>query len=843
MNLRKINNWKFISSEKLRIHGEKISTPDCTTDGWLPITVPGTVINGLVENKVYADPYEGTNMANLPGFKSESKHIFSQFHKPDDSPFRNSWWYRTELDIRATEGKHNWIRLDGISYCANVWLNGKRIAGTDYIRGTFRQFDIDITQKITNNSPNILAIEIFAPEPDDLGLTFIDWSPVPPDDCMGITQPAYTYTTGPVATRNLFVKSALTFSKTTTAKLTIELELENLSNEPCTADLEATIDKLSLKQKVNLNPREVKKVTFSHAKFPKLTIKNPRLWWPYQLGTPELYNLTVHCNVKKAPSSQQSIAFGIRSIKSKLNRHGARLFSINGKEILIRGAGWAPDMLMRQSIERDRADVAYIKNSNLNLVRFEGMMGSKFFMEECDREGVLVMAGWPCCNFWEKWEDWKPGDLTVACESLKSQILNLRSHPSLAMFLYGSDKAPPEYVEKEFVDILNNLYPELTKLSSAAVTPTKYGGDTGVKMTGPYAYVPPILWYKQEMRGAANLFNTETGPGMSIPPLESLLKMLPNETDRHPGSPTWNFHAGLSCFPNTIIDEVLIEKRFGKPTDIKDFALCAQVAGYEAWRAMYEAHNRNFPLSTGVVAWMLNSSWPSVIWQLYDFYLTPLGGFYGTQKACEQLHAQYSYDDKSIWLINSSLNKWKNISITATVYNLNSEKKFENKKTISVSDLSNYKVFTLPEISGLTTVYFLNLIVSDGNKELSRNFYWLATAPEVFAAKGLWYHFPLETPSDMSALRTLPRAEIKQSVKFSKINEKTKAEVTLTNNSGTVAFFIRARIFDKSTNDFIAPICWDNNCVSILPDETLTLTALFESGPVNGLTLDIEQWN
>ena len=68
---------------------------------------------------------------------------------------------------------------------------------------------------------------------------------------------------------------------------------------------------------------------------------------------------------------------------------------------------------------------------------------------------------------------------------------------------------------------------------------------------------------------------------------------------------------------------------------------------------MFEAYGRNKYTSTGVIQWMLNNAWPSMIWHLYDYYLDAGGGYYGTKKACEPVHVQYSYDDHSVYVVNS----------------------------------------------------------------------------------------------------------------------------------------------------------------------------------------------
>jgi exo-1,4-beta-D-glucosaminidase len=271
--------------------------------------------------------------------------------------------------------------------------------------------------------------------------------------------------------------------------------------------------------------------------------------------------------------------------------------------------------------------------------------------------------------------------------------------------------------------------------------------------------------------------------------------------------------------------------------------MCAQVAGYEAWRAMFEAHLRNFPLSTGVVAWMLNSSWPSLIWQLYDYYLNPLGGFFGVQKACEPLHSLYSYDDHSIWVCNSSLKEEKDLILEAVVYTMDLQKKFEKQMKLNVNALANVRLFEIAEIRDTTAVYFLRLSLRRGKKSVTDNFYWLANTPEVFAEKGLWYHFPLRESSDMRALRELPKAEITADTVFLKRGAMIRADVTVRNISGTLAFFLRGRVFDAAINDYALPVYWNENCVSLLPGETKLLHAEFAAKDSNVCRIEIDGWN
>ena len=170
-------------------------------------------------------------------------------------------------------------------------------------------------------------------------------------------------------------------------------------------------------------------------------------------------------------------------------------------------------------------------------------------------------------------------------------------------------------------------------------------------MHGPYDYVPPSYWLTDTKNGGAFGFATEMGPGAAVPPIESLRMMLP--PDRlWPMNEFWMFHAGGDEFKDLKLFTEALEARYGKATSVEDYARKAQALAYEGQRAMFEAFGRNKYDATGVIQWMLNNAWPSMIWHLYDYYLRPGGGYFGTKKACEPLHVQYSYDDGSVAVVN-----------------------------------------------------------------------------------------------------------------------------------------------------------------------------------------------
>jgi hypothetical protein len=217
-------------------------------------------------------------------------------------------------------------------------------------------------------------------------------------------------------------------------------------------------------------------------------------------------------------------------------------------------------------------------------------------------------------------------------------MLRLRSHPSLLMWLNGSDNPPPHDREVAYLNVEKETHWNKPVISSATAKETDVTGKTGVKMSGPYEYVPANYWTIDTKNGGAYGFNTETSPGPAVPPLEELETFIP-EDKLWPVSDVWNFHAGGGQFKNIGIFSAALEKRYGEAKNASDFAWKSQAMAYEGQRAMFEAYGRNKYKSTGVIQWMLNNAWPGLIWHLYSYDLRPAAGYFGSKKALEPVHA------------------------------------------------------------------------------------------------------------------------------------------------------------------------------------------------------------
>src|SRR5262249_55900949 len=386
---------------------------------------------------------------------------------------------------------------------------------------------------------------------------------------------------------------------------------------------------------------------------------------------------------------------------------------------------------LRSSPDRLRSELAYVRDLGLNTVRLEGKLEGDLLFDLADETGLLVMPGWCCCEMWERWKQWTSETREVAAASLRDQALRLRNHPSVFVWLYGSDGPPPGEVEEMSLKVLEDARWPTPTLSSAAADATTVTGPSGVKMTGPYDYVPPAYWLVDKKLGGAQGFNTETSPGPAIPPLESLKRFLPAD-HLWPIDEVWGYHAGGSRFPKIDLFTTSLAARYGAAESLEDFLRKSEAMAYEGQRAMFEAYSRNKYVSTGVVQWMLNNAWPSIIWHLYDYYLVPAGGYFGTKKAHEPVHVQYSYDDHSVSVINGLPQSLAGLEVTARVLGLDAREIAIREARVDVAPDSSTKVLDLPAIDTLPTTYFLKLQLRDAQRRLlSDNFYWLSTKPDV----------------------------------------------------------------------------------------------------------------
>jgi exo-1,4-beta-D-glucosaminidase len=257
---------------------------------------------------------------------------------------------------------------------------------------------------------------------------------------------------------------------------------------------------------------------------------------------------------------------------------------------------------------------------------------------------------------------------------------------------------------------------------------------------------------------------------------------------------------------------------------------------------MFEAYGRNKYVSTGVIQWMLNNAWPSLIWHLYDYYLVPGGGFYGTKKAMEPLHVQYDYNDQSVAVVNDTYQERKGMKVRARVYSLDAKLLANKEESLDVPADAAVKAFDLPKPDGLTTTYFVRLDLRDARgKNVSDNFYWLSAKPDTldWAHKQDTVYTPQAEFGDLTGLNSLPQVKLQTRLLGFIFDQKAgsglgAAHVRVKNISTSVAFQIRLRLANRKDDSDVVPVLWEDNYFSLLPGEERTISVTFDGADLHG---------
>ncbi|MGW3146271.1 MULTISPECIES: glycoside hydrolase family 2 protein [Streptomyces] len=842
-----LSGYSIQSTAKVSDSASDVSSPGYPAAGWYQAGPRSTVLAALLAEGVYADPFYSTNQQKIP--------------KAD---FQVPWWYRSDFRVDDTS-ERTYLDFSGVISAADVYVNGHRVAEAADVSGAYTRHELDVTALVRAGT-NTVAFRIRPNVPNkNLTMGWIDWLQPPPDENMGIVRDVLVRRGGPVALRDAHVTTRLDVPSLATADLTVKAQARNDSDAAVTAEVSGSIGATSFSRTVPLAAHETKTVTFTPADFPGLHLTKPRVWWPAGMGGQPLYDLDLTATVSGTRSDTAHETFGIRDVRAPLNSDGARQYRINGRKLLIKGGGWSPDEFLRW----DRTYVAdrlkYALDLGLNAIRLEGHIEPDEFFDLADRYGVLTLPGWECCDKWEgqvngsgeSGDPWTAADYPVAKASMAAEAARLRDHPSVISFLIGSDFAPDRTIEKNYLDALKAADWPTPVVSAASAKSSPQLGSSGMKMTGPYDWIPPNYWYAKREGGATG-FNSETSAGPDIPTLDTLRRMMtPAELDtlwKNPGMK--QYHRSPSPVFGTLkIYDAALAGRYGSPKGLTDYVRKAQLAQYENVRAQYEAYGRNATdsskPSTGVIYWMFNSGWTSLHWQLMDRYLDQGGAYFGAKKANEPLHIQYSYDNRSVVVVDNRHAPAAGLTARATLFNPDGTQKYDKTVTgVTVKgDGAHADALTLPaSVSGLSTTYLVRLTLTDSSgKEVSRNVYWLsAKADTLDWANTDWYYTPTTSYADLKGLASMAQAPVSATASTESANGTSTTTVTVRNTGKgkTPSLLTDVHLVDAKGKP-VLPVRWSDNQVSLWPGESMTLTATYRTADLHGSVprVRVSGWN
>ncbi len=861
--------WTMTSANNVAGDDALVSQVEFDSSHWFPVPhMPATVLQILEDNGVYKDLYFGMNLTT-----------------PGDL-WKQDWWYRTTFSAPAGSAVNTLI-FKGINYRAEIWLNGHRVARRDQAVGMYSEFEFDVTKFIVPGGSNVLAVKV-TPEqmiPGESGVEladswfdWINWKYIGyhnpktkldvsfvPDRNAGIWKCVYLSSTGPVSVRSPYVATDLPLPATSPASLTIYCDLHNNTGKAVSGILQGEISRpgkpaISFHKDISLLADETREVALMPSDIPQLSVADPDLWWPYRWGQPSLYHLNLSFKINDAVSDAQAIDFGIRKITQhrdtdnqfpEIGTGGNFYLKINGRDYLIRGGVYSPDLLYKNDPERDAATMRYIKDLGLNLIRWESKIADDTMIDMADREGVPVMLGWMCCQQWEDWNEWSAEDHWVARASLRARIRELRSHPSVVLWANGSDGLPLDPILRDYTEILKESHWQNGVLDTVAAGNRTWNG---IQMISPYVWRPPYFWFSDKYptsRGSS----AEEGDNETIPPVESLKKFIPADK-LWPINETWFFHSGGND-GNNVLENVrrVLGKRYGPSGSVEEFSRKAQLASFEDVRAQMETYAIHWSNRKMTVHWMMDNPWPSLFGHLFDYYFKQGGGYFGAKKALRPVVVIWDYyatGDRStarIHVANQTLDPLKHLTVSTAYYNLDGARKYFNEvKDIQVAAGGSVEAMSVPRIPGLNSTYFVRCELHDATGMLvAQNAYWSSPADDDLGdpKKEIQFKTDLVQWADLSALNTMPRASVQASATLSESNGEDTASLTLTNPTNHIAFFLRAEITTGPDGKEILPITYEDNYLTLFPHETRVITASFHGrGPTeHAPSLRLEGYN
>jgi hypothetical protein len=887
----RLNQFELQSSSLISSPGEVISTPAYHSKVyWFPVKVPSTVLTGLVANNVYPDPYSGLNNMVIPDASDEFNKIYNleQFsHLPNDpNPWKKPYWYRTTFNIPASDqGRNFQLIFKGINYRAAVWLNGQQITDSTQMAGMFAEYSLDISKEVKPGTENVLAVKIYPldypglPSTEqlkalgdffanggptgDIGknvtmLCSVGWDWVPPvrDRNMGIWLPVYLRTTGGVTIADPKIVTSLPkLPDTTVANISLNINLINHSLKDESGKLVISITPENFKGKslkfiknVTVIKNSTSVVDLNAENSKELSITEPALWWPNGYGKPNLYRISLQFANNNEIMDDTSFVFGIRTVSSKatdVNGSWRRDFYVNGERIHITGGAWVPDMMLNRDSARYDYELHLCRNSNINLVRIwgGGVTPCDEFFDAADRYGLLVWS-----DFWITGDtqgefkgspDW-PIEGNVFIKNVKSTILRIRNHPSLLVWTGGNEgHARKELYEsmRENIIKLDGTRPYIPSSSGFAKLPADWQASwpdnlpSGVYSGGPYTWQDPLNYYKKAIAGRDWVFKDETGLP-SQPPYNIMPKIIPDlvwdKTLPFPLNNTWGYHDAATGNGRWDLYYKEMVKRYGEPSSMEDFCNKMQLMNAVGYQGIFEAAGHKLNDIGGVMLWKLNAAFPSVVWQVYDWYLMPNAGYYFMQNACEPIHLQLNLSNLMVTAINRTYKPVTGMTAKVDIFGTDSKSIFHAEKNIDLSATEVKETSSLASVlQGSDGVKFVVLNLKDSKgKVISHNVYWISNDNNYISL------------NDMQL--TVVEAKVVNSEKKEAENSWT---IKISNNTDKIAFFVRPQLLiDKEE---VLPSYWSSNYFTLAPSESTIVTVSCPIVKLEGRApvIKISGWN
>ena len=873
-----LNGWQLAAAPEVAGDGAALSRPGAAKgDAWRVATVPGTVLQTLVDRGVYPDPYYGLNNLQIP-----------------ERLARQDYWYRTRFTVPSeAAGKRLTLVFEGINYASEVWANGEKLGGTRgaFIRGQFAYTPVA--------GENVVAVRVSPPPHPGIpheqsvaggvgenggqlaidGPTFVategwDWIPGIRDRNTGIWRPVELVATGAVKIGDPHVVTDLPLPRTDSADVYVTVPLDN-AGAAANVTVRVAFGGVTVERQVTAAPGH-SEVAFAPRDFPQLRVANPQLWWPNGYGEPHLYDVTYQVSDSAGVSDLRKGRFGIREVSYDLSlfdpagalrrvnvqttdgalagtklidvRHAAIKESprgwaesltpagaiskavtpiaetlpephltlrVNGVRIAARGGNWGMDDAMKRvSYDWLKPFFRLQREAHMNVIRnWMGNNDEEEFFDLADENGMMVLN-----DFWQSTQNFQvePDDASLFLANARDTIARYRNHPSIVLW-FGRNEGVP--------------YPTLNEGLDQAVFEldgtrwfTGSSNTVNLQGSGPYNYRPPVGYFTDLATG----FSVETGtPSLST--AESIASYVP-AADRWPLGDVLAYHDWhVSGNGDTKTFTATLERMFGAGTSFADVERKAQMMNLETHKAMYEGFlGHLWTKNSGRLLWMTHPAWPSNAWQIYSWDYDTHAAYYGAKKATEPLHVQLNLPGNELVVLNTTQAAAPGLTARVRVVGLDNRALFarEDRLDAAANAATTLAAVPLDRLLAEHPMVLVKLVLSDAaGQTVSENFYWRGRDEGAYRA-----------------LNDLAPVALATSVESATEGDDHVVRVTLGNDGAVPALNAKLTLVDAAGKR-VLPAYYDDNYVALLPGEKKVIAIRYPAGGATAAAVTLAGWN
>jgi hypothetical protein len=690
-----------------------------------------------------------------------------------------------------------------------------------------------------------------------------DCAPVIRDRNMGIYQDVFLEATGNITIEDPYVTTTLPLPDTSLANIRVQTELKNNSGRKIKGILVGKIELISdlefpsytkhlggtmapviFKKEISIDPDEIQTIVLDPREFPALSIKDPHLWYPNGYGKQYLHRLKLTFETDSKISDKQEITFGIRQVSTDLNRIGddtGLRFYINGQRVFCKGGWLQPDMLLNMDRKRVFDEARLLAEANVNIVGNEDAPSPPDdVIESYDKYGLMYWEVFFQC--WRMYPGTEtahyPLDHKLAILEVNDIVKRYRNNPSIVAWFTANEVMVDEDLYTSTKKTVKTLDPSRPFIPTTSIDwdvdkLTPYIKDdlpTGTTDDGApdYNWNPQSYYFDKVEEIHLQMFRNEMGVP-SIPVFSSLRKFIPSANTEQslnhknpifPLDSIWAEHGAWDgpnyCFRGY---DNAIRTIYGNPLTVQQYANNAQYVNADSYRAMYEgANHKMWDITSGVMLWKLNSCWPDVGWQIYDWFLNPNAAYFFSKKAMEPVHIQMNANNRQLSIINATHRLQHFLSVKAEIIDFNLNVLWEYSDTVSVKADSYLECKNILKPMNCTPIYFVKLSLKDENgKSISENLYWLFTQHE-----------------DFSPLATLPKVKLTKTETLEDQGRELKIVVKVKNESNSLSFFNRLKLCVETTGEEVLPSFWNDNYITLFPKEEKTLIVIVDKSDLAG---------